>query len=210
MQLYGYYRSSSSYRVRIALALKGLPVIQIPKHLRLGEQLTGDFRKLNPQAMVPVLIADTGEHLTQSLAIIEWLEETHPQPRLLPENPLQRARIRAFALSIACEIHPLQNLRVLKKLGTLGLDETARNQWAHDVIAQGLADCEAMLQDTSTPFCFGNAPSLADICLVPQMFNARRFGVDTRKFTRLHAIEAQCAALEAFQSSAPERQADAE
>ncbi|MBV1700853.1 MAG: maleylacetoacetate isomerase [Hyphomicrobiales bacterium] len=210
MQLYGYFRSSASYRVRIALALKGLSVTQVSKHLRLGEQLADDFRKLNPQAMVPVLVTDNGENLTQSLAIIEWLEETHPQPRLLPADPLQRARIRAFALSIACEIHPLQNLRVLKNLGSHGLDESARNQWAHDVNAQGLTNCETMLQGATTPFCFGNAPSLADICLVPQMFNARRFGVDTRKFVRLHAIEAQCLALDAFQSSAPERQADAE
>ncbi|MBX6744342.1 MAG: maleylacetoacetate isomerase [Acetobacteraceae bacterium] len=211
MILYGYYRSSAAYRVRIALNLKGIAAEQRFCHLRKGEQRNPDYLRLNPQGLVPALELDGGALLTQSLAICEYLEETHPEPPLLPKDPVLRGKVRAFALAIACDIHPVQNLKVLNRLKTLGLSQDQANAWARDTIAEGLAACEALAaQCPGGPFCFGDRPGLADLCLVPQLYNARRFGVDLGGLPRLLAAEAACQALPAFQDAAPERQPDAE
>jgi maleylpyruvate isomerase len=210
MILHGYFRSSAAWRVRIALGLKGLPVEHRFHHLRRAEQRSEAYLALNPQGLLPALETEGGAVLTQSLAILEWLEETHPEPRLLPADPVARARIRAFALAIACDIHPLQNLNVLQKLRGLGLPEEAVTGWAREVIAGGLAACEKLIAREAGPFCFGVAPGLADCCLVPQLGNARRFGVDLAPMPRLLAAEAACLTLPAFQAATPERQPDAE
>jgi maleylpyruvate isomerase len=165
---------------------------------------------LNPQGMLPALDVGEGAVLTQSLAIIEWLEETTPVPPLLPADPLLRARVRAFALIIAADIHPLQNLRVLNRLRAAGLGEPAVASWAAGIIADGLSACETLLAGGDTRFCFSDAPGLADICLIPQLYNARRFGVDLAPMPRLLAVEAACAPLPAFADSHPSHQPDAE
>lgn len=210
MILHGYYRSTAAWRVRIALNLKGLAAEHRSRHLRRGEQRDGAYMRLNPQGLVPALELDGGAVLTQSLAICEYLDETRPDPPLLPGGPAARAKARAFAQAIACDIHPVQNLKVLNRLGALGLDADARNAWARWVIEEGLAACEALLAAGGGPFCFGAAPGLADLCLVPQLFNTRRFGADLSGAPRLLAVEAACAALPAFRDAAPERQPDAE
>ncbi|HXT06004.1 MAG TPA: maleylacetoacetate isomerase [Roseiarcus sp.] len=210
MRLHDYYRSSASWRVRIALNLKGVTVEQVAHHLRRGEQTAAAFLRLNPQGIVPVLELDDGRALPQSLAICEWLDETHPEPPLLPSDAFERARVRAFALAIACEIHPLQNLKVLARLRALKLPEGEVTGWARAVIADGLAACETLLAGSGGPFCFGERPTLADLCLTPQLYNARRFGVDVSGLGRLIAAEAAAAALPAFIAAAPERQPDAE
>lgn len=214
MKLYGYFRSSAAYRVRIALALKGLACEYLPVHLTRGggEQRRAEFRQLNPQALVPVL-EEGGHLLTQSLAIMEYLDETRPEPPLLPKTPLERARVRALAQAIACEIHPLNNTRVLNYLtGTAHLDEDAKNAWYRHWIAEGFHALEARLAgDPATGrFCHGATPGLADCCLVPQLYNARRFKCDLAPYPTLVAIDATCRALEAFERAAPERQPDAE
>lgn len=210
MRLHGYFRSSAAWRVRIALNLKGIPVEHAFHHLRHGGQRAPDYLRLNPQGLVPSLETDDGRVLTQSLAICEWLEETHPQPPLLPRDAPTRAAVRAFALSIACDIHPVQNLRVLARLRALGLPEDAVTGWAREVIADGLAACQAVLTPGDGPFCFGAAPTLADLCLVPQLFNARRFFVDLDGLPRLLAAEAACAIVPAFARTAPDQQDDRE
>ncbi len=210
MKLHGYFRSSASYRVRIALNLKGLTAEHLPHHLRKGEQRAPDYLKLNPQGFVPTLEDDGGAVLIQSLAIIEWLDETHPEPPLLPKDPLTRARVRAFAQVLACDTHPVQNLKVLARLRELGLPEDKVTAWAGWVNREGLAACEALIKHEPGPFCFGVAPTLADLCLVPQLGNARRFGVDVAAFPRLLQAEAAAKALPAFADAAPERQPDAE
>ena len=210
MKLHGYFRSSASYRVRIALNLKGLQVEHLPHHLRKGEQCAPAYLALNPQGFVPTLEDDTGTVLTQSLAIIEWLEEIHPEPPLLPKDPLERAQVRAFALALACDTHPVQNLKVLARLREMDLPEERVTGWAAWANREGLTACETLVAHEPGPFCFGAAPTIADLCLVPQLGNARRFGVDVAAFPRLLQAEAAAKALPAFADAAPERQNDAE
>ncbi len=210
MKLHGYFRSSASYRVRIALNLKGLNADQLAYHLRKGEQRDPAYLALNPQGLVPTLQDDRGAVLTQSLAIIEWLDEIHPEPPLLPKEPLHRARVRAFALALACDVHPLQNLKVLAQLRQLGLPEEQVTGWAAWVNREGLAACETLIAGEPGPFCFGEVPTIADLCLVPQLANARRFGVALDAFPRLLNAEAAAKATKAFADAAPERQPDAE
>lgn len=210
MKLHGYFRSAASWRVRIALRLKNVVVDHVPHHLRKGEQSAPSFRAINPQGFVPALEIGDGNVITQSLAILEWLEEAYPQPPFLPVEPLERARVRAFALALVADTHPVQNLIVLNGLRTLGHDEASVMAWAADVNERGLAACEQLIASRTQPFCFGEAPGLADICLVPQLGNARRFGVDVSRFPRLLACEAACTALPAFAESVPSRQPDAE
>ena len=207
-RLHGYFRSSAAWRVRIAMNLKGLEAAQVSHHLRRGDQRAPDYLQLNPQGLVPALETD-GAVLTQSLAIIEYLEEVHPAPPLLPRTPVERARVRAFALAIACEIHPVQNLLVLRRLRKLGFSEEQVFQWARDTIEPGLEACAALIADQPGPFCFGAAPTLADICLIPQLGNAHRFKAKA-DYGRIAAVEAACTALPAFQAAVPERQPDAE
>jgi maleylpyruvate isomerase len=210
MKLHGYFRSGASWRVRIALNLKGLAVAHVFHHLRRGEQRAPDYLALNPQGLVPALELDDGTALTQSLAIIEWLDETYREPALLPSDPLRRARVRAFALALAADTHPVQNLRVLNALRGLGLPEDAVTGWAAETNSTGLEACEALLANVPGPFCFGATPTLADVCLIPQLGNARRFGVDVARFPRLLESEAACSALPAFAEAVPSKQPDAE
>jgi maleylpyruvate isomerase len=211
MRLHTYYRSTASWRVRIALNLKGVAVEHAFHHLRKAQQRAPDYRRLNPQGLVPALeLNDGATVLTQSVAICEWLDETHPEPPLLPGSVLERAHIRAFALAIACDIHPVQNLKVLARLRSMSLLESDVTGWARWIIEDGLAACEALLARTPGPFCFGQTPTLADICLVPQLYNARRFAADLHGLTRLLAAEQACNALPAFIQAAPELQGDAE
>ena len=214
MKLYSYFRSSASFRVRIALALKGIDYEYAAVHLvqEGGQQFAAGFKAMNPAALVPVL-DDDGTILTQSLAIIEYLDETRPQPPLLPADAAGRARVRALALAVACEIHPLNNLRVLNYLtGTLGVSTAQKDGWYRYWCDVGLEAIETRLQRESATgrFCHGDTPTLADVCLVPQLANARRFAVDLAAFPRLLAIDAACQQLPAFAAAAPARQPDAE
>jgi maleylpyruvate isomerase len=210
MKLHGYFRSSASYRVRIALNLKGLQAEHLPHHLRKGEQCAPAYLAINPQGFVPTIESDAGDILTQSLAIIEWLDETHPTPALLPKDPLRRAKVRAFSMALACDTHPVQNLKVLARLRELGLPEDEVKEWAAWANREGLAACETLIAAEPGPFCFGAEPTMADLCLVPQLANARRFGVDVAAFPHLLQAEAAAKALPAFADAAPERQIDAE
>jgi len=210
MILHGYFRSAASWRVRIALNLKRVAVQQVFHHLRRGEQRSSEYLALNPQGLVPTLEMEDGTPLTQSLAIIEWLDEVYPNPPLLPGDATQRAAVRAFALTLAADTHPLQNLGVLNSLRSLGLAEAEVTRWAAEANSAGLAACEALLAREPGPFCFGSAPSLADLCLVPQLGNARRFNVEVGRFRRLLEREAAYMALPAFIEAAPGRQPDAE
>jgi maleylpyruvate isomerase len=209
MKLHGFFRSSAAQRVRIALNLKGLPVVQVSHHLAKGEHKSAGYVALNPQGLVPSLELDDGTVLTQSLAIIEWLEETHPKPPLLPTEPIRRAKIRAFALVIACEIHPVQSLGTLNRLRKASVPEDVVKQWAIAINLDGLAACERLVANEPGPFCFGSAPTLADVYLVPQLGNARRNGADISGFHRLMQAEAACLKLDAFAAAEPERQPDA-
>ncbi|PTV97344.1 maleylacetoacetate isomerase [Rhodobacter aestuarii] len=213
IKVHGYFRSSSAYRLRIALNLKGVKTDFTSVHLRKdgGQQKTPAFRALNPQALVPV-VQEGDFRLTQSLAIIEWLDETQPGPKLMPEDPNLRAQVRAFAQVIACDVHPLQNLRVLDYLkANFEADQAALDAWCGRWIRDGLAACEALLeQGPEHPFCFGDHPSLADICLVPQVFSAARFGVDIADLQRINRISSACEALPAFAQAHPKNQPDRE
>jgi maleylpyruvate isomerase len=210
MKLHGYFRSSASYRVRIALNLKGLSAEHLAHHLRKGEQCAPAYLAINPQGLVPALEDDAGGVLTQSLAIIEWLDETHPEPPLLPKDPLRRAKVRAFAMALACDTHPVQNLKVLARLRQLKLPEEQVTGWAGFFNREGLAACEKLIATEAGPFCFGARPTIADLCLIPQLANARRFGVDVCAFQRLLKAEAAAKATKAFADAAPDKQPDAE
>ena len=213
MQLYSFFRSSAAYRVRIALNLKGLAHETVPVHLRRGggEQFKPEYRRLNPQALVP-LLHDGAHVLAQSLAIIEYLEEVHPQPPLLPTAPAARARVRALAQAVACDIHPLNNLRVLNYLtNVLHVSEDAVSAWYGHWVAEGLQALEARLAGDAGRgmFCHGDALGLADCCLVPQLANARRFECELAPFPTLLEVEKNCFALDAFRRAEPARQPDA-
>mgnify|MGYP001440979327 FL=1 len=211
MKLYGYFRSSAAWRLRIALGLKGLAHDDAFVHLRKGEQREAAHLARNPQGLVPVLELDDGTILTQSLAILEWLEETRPTPPLLPADPIERAKARAVALAVACEIHPVQNLKVLNRLRRdAGFDDARVTAWAATVNAEGLEACEAMVADRPGGFLCGGRPTIAEICVVPPLGNARRFGVGVTRFPRLLAAEAAAMDLPAFAEAVPGRQADAE
>lgn len=213
LALYGYWRSTAVYRVRIALALKGLAWENRPVHLLRdgGEQHGAAFHALNPQELVPVL--QDGERVfTQSLAIVEYLDETYPEPPLLPVDPRGRARVRALALTIACDIHPLGNLRVLQQLERqFAASEAQRADWVRHWMAQGFAAIEALLADNvaTGAFCHGDTPGLADICLVPQVYNALRWQLPLDPYPNVQRIHAACAAIEAFRATVPELQPDA-
>jgi maleylacetoacetate isomerase len=209
MRLYTYYRSSAAYRVRIALNLKGLEYESLPQHLPRGEHQQGTYMDLNPQGLIPLLI-DGQTRIAQSLAIVEYLEETHPQPPLLPRAPAERARARSLALAIACDIHPLNNLRVLNYLRThLKQDAAAVGEWYRHWIACGLRALEAEAARSDLRHLVGSHVTIADICLVPQIYNARRFECDLQPYPRLNAISAHLEGLPAFVRAAPEAQTDA-
>ncbi len=214
MKFYGYFRSSASYRLRIALALKGIPHEQASVHLTRGggEQFAPEFRRLNPQELIPV-VEDNGHILIQSLAIMEYLEETHPEPAILPKAPADRARVRAQSQIIACEMHPLNNLRVLTYLTKqLGVSEDAKLAWYRHWIALGFTALEGMLagHPQTGRFCHGETPTMADICLVPQVFNAKRFDCPLSGYPTVMRIHDACQALPAFADSVPAKQPDAE
>ena len=213
MKLYDYFRSSAAYRVRIALNLKGLAPEREFVHLRKNFQRSDQYLDINPQGLIPALVADGGEVLTQSLAIIEYLDEVYPAPRLLPAASIERARVRSIALEIACDIHPLNNLRVLLYLkNTLGLSDEQKDGWYRYWVDVGLEATETRIaRDSATGrFCHGDAPTLADICLVPQLANARRMNIDVTPYPTLTRIESACLAVPAFVDAAPARQPDAE
>lgn len=208
MKLYGYWRSSAAYRVRIALNLKRVAYEQTAVHLVKKEQFAADYRALSPSGVVPTLVTDDGKVLLQSLAICEWLDETIPEPSLLPRAPYDRARARAIAQVIACDLHPLNNTRVQAYLrAELAQDEAHVAAWIQNWQKIGLDAVEAMVGDG--PFAVGDQPTLADICIVPQLYNARRFNVDLAPYPKLVAIDEQAAKLTAFLDAVPERQPDA-
>ncbi len=212
MKLYTYFRSSAAYRVRIALNLKGIPYTPVFVHLTRGggEQHKPPYRAVNPAGLVPALELDDGTVITQSLAIMAYLDEAYPSPPLYPDDAMARAKVRNFAATIVSDIHPLNNLRVLRYLKReLHQEQAAIDAWYRHWIAEGLPALEAMLTEHG-PFCFGAEPSLADVCLVPQLANARRYDCPLDAFPRLLRAEAACHALPAFQAAAPERQPDAE
>lgn len=208
MILHGYFRSSASWRVRIALALKGLNAEQVSHHLRKGEQSSQDYIRLNPQGLVPTLVLDSGEPLTQSLAIIEYLDDIHPVPALFPVDAVKRAKVRAAAYAIACDLHPVQNLKILKRVEGLA-GEAASQNWARQTIEEGLSAFADLVRNEAGPYCFGRSVTLADICLIPQLANARRFGAKW-DWDRIEAIEAACMAHPSFSTTRPETQPDAE
>lgn len=209
MRLYDYWRSSAAYRVRIALNFKGLAYEQVAIDLRAGAQRAPEFLEINPQGLVPVL-EDDGARLTQSLPILNYLEERYPEPPLLPKDAAGRATSRAIAVAIACEIHPLNNLRVLQYLERdLGLGEAQRLVWYHHWVAAGFRAIEATLGRSAGDFCVADAPSLADVCLVPQVYNARRYQCALEPYPTILRIDERCRQIVAFARAAPERQPDA-
>ena len=215
MTLYGYWRSSAAYRVRIALNLKGLAYRHVPVHLvrEGGEQYGDTYRALNPQGLVPLLVDEEngGVRIAQSLAILEYLDEIFPVPAILPGDPLERAAVRALALHIACEVHPLNNLRVLQYLGAeLGVSDQQKGAWYRHWVAEGLAAVEQGLEAYDDAFSLGKRPGYLEACLIPQVYNARRFDCDLDAYPRILALTARCEALEAFRHAAPDAQPDAQ
>lgn len=209
IRLHGYWRSSASYRVRIALALKGLAYEQVAHNLLAGAQRAADYEALNPQKMVPAMEV-AGQVIIQSPAVLEWLEEAHPAPALLPSNPNDRGIVRAMAAIVACDIHPLNNLRVVTALREdLGADKDAVLAWAQRWIREGFAALEVLVQKHGDGFAFGPTPTLADCYLVPQLYSAERFKVDLSPYPALTAAARNCAALPAFTSAHPDQQPDA-
>ncbi len=212
MKLYNFFRSGTSHRLRIAMNLKGLSADYVAVDLRQEEHLGAAFKALNPQGLVPALVTDDEQVLIQSPAIIEWLEEMYPAPALLPKDPMRRARVRALAAIVGCDIHPVNNRRILETLRKqFGADEAAINAWCGTWIAEGFDALEALLAaDTRRgAFCVGDAPTLADVYLVPQVESARRFKVDLARWPLIAAVEAACLQLPAFQKAAPSQQPDA-
>jgi maleylacetoacetate isomerase len=211
VKLYSYFRSSAAYRVRIALSLKGLAYDTVPIHLvkEGGFNRRPEFRAVNPQMRVPALVAPSGETLIQSLAIIEYLDETHPEPPLLPNDPIARAHARALAQLIACDIHPLNNVGPLRYLkNKMGQEQSAIDAWYHHWVLDGFDALEALI--APRPYCCGSQVTVADICLVPQVANARRLKVPLDKFPKIVAVDAACLKLPAFERARPENQPDAE
>jgi maleylpyruvate isomerase len=214
MKLYSYFRSSAAYRVRIALNLKGLDYDYVPIHLLRdgGEQLKPAYRAVNPDGIVPALV-DGDDVLTQSLAIIEYLEETHPEPALLPKSPLDRAFVRSVAMQVACEIHPLDNLRVLKYLKhTVKVPDETKDAWYRHWVETGFESLEKRLAADKRvgALTFGDTPTVADLCIVPQVFNSRRFGIDVSRYPTIERIADHACTLDAFRRAAPAEQPDAE
>ena len=208
MKLYTYFRSSAAYRVRIALNLKKLPYEAIGIHLVKdgGRHKSAEYRAVNPQMRVPALQLDSGEIILQSLAIAEYLEETHPNPPLLPKEPLARAQVRAVSQIVASDIHPLNNLVTLNYLKKLGHDQATVDEWYASWVKAGFEAIEPMLKPG--PYAFGSTPGMADLCLVPQIFNARRFKVSLDAFPKIAAVDAACAKLDAFEQARPDNQPD--
>jgi maleylacetoacetate isomerase len=211
MKLYSYFRSSAAYRVRIALNLKGIAFENIPIHLVRdgGHNRKPEFRAINPQMRLPVLVTPSGESLIQSLAIIDYLDETHPEPVLLPKDPIARAQARALAQIVACDIHPLNNVAPLRYLKhDMSQEQSAIDAWYHHWVLEGFEAFETLVKPG--PYCYGSAVTVADLCLVPQVYNARRLKVPLDKFPKIAAIDAACMALPAFDRAKPENQPDAE
>lgn len=206
--LYDYWRSSASYRVRIALHLKGIAFDRVPVNLLESEQRSDAYRARNPQGFVPMLDTD-GRQITQSLAIIDYLDATMPEPRLIPADPAARAHVQALALTIACDIHPVNNLRILKYLSGLGVDQTARDDWYRHWIAEGFDALETLATPQAGAFLYGDAPTLVDICLVPQVYNARRFDMALDRWPTLARADANAQTLPAFAAAHPDRLAPA-
>jgi maleylacetoacetate isomerase len=211
VKLYSYFRSSAAYRARIALNFKGIAYDMVPVHLIRdgGEHKRPEFRAINPQMRVPALVTDGGDVLIQSLAIIEYLEEIHPEPPLLPRDPIERAKVRALADLVACDIHPLNNLSSLRYLkNAMGQEQSAIDAWYHHWVIAGFEALEALLEPK--PYACGSAVTLADVCLVPQVYNARRLKIPLDKFPKIAGVEQACLKLPAFDRARPENQPDAE